>query len=69
MMNIETNRLLLRNFVEKDKDDVFQYCSQHGIGEMAGWPQHETIEDTEKVLAGWIKMNINLRLFGKTMEG
>lgn len=65
MINIETNRLLLRNFVEEDKDDVFRYCSQRGIGEMAGWPRHETIEDTKKVLSGWIKNENKLAIVWK----
>lgn len=55
MMEMETDRLMLRNFTYSDVDDVFEYCSQEGIGEMAGWPAHQSIDETEKILDKWTK--------------
>lgn len=54
-MNIVTERLQLRYFVEQDLNDVFEYCSQDGIGEMAGWPKHESIEQTAEIILEWIR--------------
>ena len=53
-MNIVTSRLQLRPFTEQDLKDVFEYCSQKGVGEMAGWSVHESIEQTEKILSDWV---------------
>lgn len=54
-MKVETDRLLLRNFTYGDVDDVFEYCSQEGVGQMAGWPVHQSIDETKKILDGWTK--------------
>lgn len=54
-MTIETKRLFLRNFTAEDIDDVFEYCSQKGIGEMAGWPAHASKDDTATALVNWIQ--------------
>lgn len=53
-MNIVTSRLQLRPFTEQDIDDVFEYCSQEGVGEMAGWSIHKSIVQTKKILSDWI---------------
>ena len=47
---IKTDRLLLRAFNDNDLEDFYQYAKTPGIGEMAGWPHHESINDTRKVL-------------------
>ncbi len=48
---IETERLLLRAWEERDLADFFAYASVPGVGEMAGWPAHQTIEETSNILA------------------
>lgn len=53
-MNIITARLHLRPFTEKDLNDVFEYCSQDGVGENAGWAVHESVSQTKQILAKWI---------------
>ena len=47
---IETKRLLLRAFVESDLEDFYAYASVPGVGEMAGWPHHESIETSKSIL-------------------
>lgn len=54
-MIIETKRLCLRNFTAEDIDDVFEYCSQEGVGEMAGWRAHASKDDTAFALADWVQ--------------
>ena len=43
---LETARLRLRPFAEADAPDVFAACSNPALGENAGWPPHETLEDS-----------------------
>lgn len=51
---IETNRLILRPFKITDLDDFFEYASVEGVGEMAGWHHHESIEKTKEILNEFI---------------
>ncbi|MDR1770376.1 MAG: GNAT family N-acetyltransferase [Hungatella sp.] len=53
-MKLLTSRLQLRPFTEQDLSDVFEYCNQAGVGEMAGWPAHNSILQTKKILSEWI---------------
>lgn len=48
---LQTERLLLRPFQDSDLEDFFAYASVPGVGEMAGWPHHRTLEDSRAVLA------------------
>ena len=52
---IETERLILRQFKQSDLDDFNEYASVSGVGEMAGWKHHETIEKTQEILDMFIK--------------
>ena len=47
---IETERLILRPFQQSDLRDFNEYASVPGVGELAGWKQHETIEKTQEIL-------------------
>jgi len=49
-INIETERLILRPFSEADLEDFFAYASVPGVGEMAGWPHHQSMEASRAVL-------------------
>lgn len=44
---IETSRLILREWKMSDVDDMFEYASVPGVGEMAGWPHHPDRETSE----------------------
>ena len=52
---IETERLLLRAFQQTDLQDFYEYASVEGVGEMAGWPHHESIEKTQEILDMFIE--------------
>jgi ribosomal-protein-alanine N-acetyltransferase len=52
---IETERLVLRPFRQSDLLDFYEYASIPGVGEMAGWKHHETIEKTQEILDMFIK--------------
>lgn len=55
MKTLETERLILRNFKESDLDDFYEYAKVPGVGENAGWPHHEDIESTKKILKDFIE--------------
>ena len=52
---IQTDRLILRQFKQEDLKDFFEYASVEGVGEMAGWRHHESIEKTQEILNDFIK--------------
>ncbi len=54
MQTIETKRLRLREFRFQDASDVFEYAKREDVGPFAGWKPHTNIEETEKIVAGFI---------------
>ncbi len=59
---IETERLILRAFIESDLEDFFEYASVEGVGEMAGWCHHESIEKSEEILGVFIEKDIDFAI-------
>lgn len=51
---IETDRLILRAWRDIDVDDFYEYASVQGVGEMAGWKHHESIDISQKILQSFI---------------
>lgn len=51
---LETPRLLLRPWKESDLNDFHAYASVAGVGEMAGWKHHKSMEITKTVLQSFI---------------
>lgn len=51
---LETRRLILRPFRPADLQDFYEYASVAGVGEMAGWAHHETIEISREILERFI---------------
>jgi ribosomal-protein-alanine N-acetyltransferase len=64
-MKIETDRLTLRSWRESDLGDLFAYASVPGVGEMAGWPRHETIESSKQILRSFIDKKEVFALYHK----
>jgi len=62
---IETDRLLLRAFAEFDLEDFYAYASVPGVGEMAGWPHHTSIETTKAILKIFLENKNELAIFHK----
>ncbi len=52
---IESQRLILKAFTEADLQDLYNYSSIPGVGEMAGWLHHKSIETSERVLHSFIE--------------
>ena len=51
---IETERVILRPFKESDLVDFFEYASVEGVGEMAGWCHHESMDKSKEILDRFI---------------
>ena len=49
-MRLETGKTILRHFETKDLEDLNDYCSQDGVGEMAGWKHHSNLLTSKEVL-------------------
>ena len=54
-LTIETEQLLLRPFRLDDLQDFYKYASVEGVGEMAGWAHHETVEKSREILDMFIR--------------
>lgn len=55
METLETDRLILRLWQVEDVMDMYEYASDLRVGPNAGWPVHEQIETSEKIIEGFIK--------------
>ena len=62
---IETERLVLRVFKVSDLADFYAYASVPGVGEMAGWPHHDSLETSSRVLRSFMDEKEVLALFHK----
>lgn len=49
-MILETERLILRSWDERDANDLFQYASNPEVGPIAGWPVHTSIENSKEII-------------------
>ena len=49
-IRIETDRLILRAWHERDLDDFFEYASVPGVGEKAGWNHHQSLGESMVIL-------------------
>ncbi len=49
-MMLETERLILRRWEEKDAEKLFEYAKDPDVGPIAGWPPHQSIEIMPAVL-------------------
>ena len=54
-LRIETPRLILRPWKESDLADLYEYASVPGVGEMAGWCHHGSLEESSRILASFIR--------------
>ena len=64
-IKLETERLVLRAFKDSDLNDFYEYASEDGVGEMAGWKHHESMEETKDILDLFIKEDETFAIFLK----
>ena len=49
-MILETERLILRPWEESDAESLYEYAKDDHIGPIAGWPPHESIENSREII-------------------
>ena len=66
---LHTERLTLRPWKLDDLEDLYEYASVDGVGQMAGWLPHKSIEESQQILQMFIDGNIEfaLELDGKVI--
>ena len=52
---LTTDRLLLRPWKASDLEDLYEYASVDGVGQMAGWIPHRNIDESKRILASFMK--------------
>lgn len=45
---LETDRVLLRPWKQSDLQDFYEYAKVDGVGQMAGWTPHASIEESSR---------------------
>lgn len=48
--SLETQRLLLRPWRGEDAEELFRYASDPRVGPIAGWPPHESVKESRRVI-------------------
>lgn len=49
-MTLETERLILRRWRDDDAGDLYRYASDPDVGPIAGWPPHQSVEESLAVI-------------------
>ena len=52
---LETKRMRLRPWREEDVQDFYEYAREDGVGQMAGWAPHRSLEESREILALFIR--------------
>ncbi|HBT19683.1 MAG TPA: GNAT family N-acetyltransferase [Clostridiaceae bacterium] len=53
-MMLETKRLVMRPFEEKDLQDFHEYAKDPKVGPPAGWKTHATLEESKDILGNFM---------------
>lgn len=59
---LHTGRLTLRPFTESDLQDLYEYASVDGVGQMAGWLPHKDLDESRSILDMFIREKKTLAL-------
>ena len=49
-MILTTDRLILRPWTEKDAESLYKYAKDPDIGPIAGWPSHQSVEESLQII-------------------
>ena len=49
-MRLETERLILRRWEERDAENLYQYARDPAVGPIAGWPPHGSVEESRTII-------------------
>lgn len=65
-VTLKTPRLTLRPWREEDLADFYTYASVDGVGQMAGWLPHKSMEESREILGSFIA---GKKIFALEYEG
>ena len=51
-MRFETERLILRPWLESDAESLYEYAKDPQVGPIAGWPVHTSVENSLEIIKG-----------------
>ncbi len=49
-MKLETERLILRRWEDGDAENLYEYAKDPDVGPIAGWPPHQSIDESRGVI-------------------
>lgn len=52
---LKTERLVLRPWRESDLEDFYEYARVDGVGQMAGWMPHRSLDESREILSMFIR--------------
>jgi ribosomal-protein-alanine N-acetyltransferase len=52
---LETDRLIIRPWRKDDLNDFYEYAKVDGVGQMAGWNPHASIQESKQILSLFIE--------------
>ena len=61
-VTLYTQRLTLRPWTMDDLADLYEYASVDGVGQMAGWTPHKSIEESREILQMFVNGKIEFAL-------
>lgn len=56
-MTIETRRLILRPWEERDAESLYEYAKDPQVGPAAGWPVHTSVENSREIIKTALSAN------------
>lgn len=56
-MELTTERLILRQWVESDAESLYEYAKDPAVGPIAGWPPHTSIENSREIIRDVLSAN------------
>lgn len=68
-VTLKTDRLILRPWQQTDLDDLYEYARVDGVGQMAGWLPHQSMETSQTILNSFVdqKKTFALEFCGKVI--
>jgi len=58
-MELRTERLILRPWLESDAESLYEYAKDPRVGPMAGWPPHTSVENSLEIIRNVLAVTEN----------
>lgn len=64
-MNLETERLILREWTEDDAINLYRFAKDPKVGPIAGWPVHTDVENSREIIKNVLAVDENYAIILK----